>query len=211
LKKNNSSNGNKSRGQGNKKGKKDVDGGDEGFQKKTAEEDSPIIFSGKKKGKKSNKGGQKKTDEEETEYSVPEANEEDEDVKVVLSGKKKAKVKNNKPMFTNSAFDAVLTDEEDIGDKSVEDNIEVKEMHQKEGDAMESDVEEAIQFTGKKKGKKNKKADADAIVLMSDDTQKQEKHGVSGGVSVRAINPFSSDIESLLFLLRGERAARGGD
>lgn len=140
-----------------------------------AEEDGLITFSGKKK--KSNKGGQKKIDEEEIEYSVPEVNEEDEDAIVVLPGIKKAKVKNNKSLFTNSSFGAALTDEEDIGDKSMGDNIEGKEKHQKGGDEIESDVEEAIQFTGKKKAKKGKKANANANVLVPDETQKQEEHG----------------------------------
>lgn len=139
------------------------------------EEDDLITFSGKKKGKKSNKGGQKKVDEEEIEYSVSEAKEDDEGAIALLSGKK-AKGKNNKSLFTNSAFDAILSDEEDIGDKSMEDHIEVEEKHQKGGDAVESDVEEAIQFTGKKKGKRGKKSNADVIVLMPDETQKQE-HG----------------------------------
>lgn len=140
-----------------------------------AEEADLITFSGKKK--KSSKGGQKKIDEE-MEYSVLEAKEEDEDAIVVLPGTKKTKGKNNKSLFANSSFAAALTDEEDTEDKSMGDNIEVEEKYRKGDDEMESDVEEAIQFTGKKKAKKGKKANANANVLVPDaETLKQEEHG----------------------------------
>ncbi|GLJ18361.1 hypothetical protein SUGI_0324990 [Cryptomeria japonica] len=140
------------------------------------EEETIISFSGKKKGKK---GSQKKFEEdrEPSFVNVKEEDDNDDDGTIVFSGKKKAKGKKN-ASFTTSMLNAGILDEEDgEGDNSV-DNFTLEEKHE------DSEVDDVIQFTGKKKGKAGKKtekivegnananANDDAVVI--DEGQKQE-------------------------------------
>eukprot|EP01018_Ginkgo_biloba_P012031 Gb_22102 [translate_table: standard] len=166
------------------------------------EEHELITFSGKKKGKKSNRDSQKKLDEH-LEFDVPEAMEEDNEA-IVFSGKKKTAKGKSNALFTTSAFDAVPVDEEDVWNGEVArngaegNNLEDEAKQHEEETALGSEVDEVIQFTGKKKGKKGKKVEkplqgvVDANMLENDESQKQE---IDGTVK-EAVPPSDSVVTS---------------